>query len=479
MFRFVDKVSFNALVERLRRFGSDLPEVEVKLAAGGLPDSILPTLSAFANRPGGGLLILGVDEGGDFAVVGVKDPAAMSAALVNKARQAFAPPVAVEISTIDDTGILVVIVNETAASHKPCRVRATGAAYMRFGDGDFRLSELEIDGFIVNREQPNFDQGIVTGAERSDLDAGLVADYCATARESSRTLGRLPNDELLLVKTGVIGANGAPTVAGILALADYPQQWFPNFVIQAGAVDDDSDKSAIRFNDAARFDGPLPVMIDDALEWARRQTSRRIEELADGTVRNTADIPAVVLRELIANSVVHRDLAPWSWSRAIEMRFTTERFVIANPGGLFGTSVDRLGIDQMTSARNLALVRISQYVRLRDRTVVEAMASGIPRVRDALSTAGLREPEFHDQGIRFTAIVHRRLRQSAGPAATSIAPSPAQARVLALLDSGPRTSADLSASLGISPQAVRRTLTALNAAQLVDRQGLLYRRRKS
>ncbi len=137
----------------------------------------------------------------------------------------------------------------------------------------------------------------------------------------------------------------------------------------------------------------------------------------------------------------------------------------------------RLGIDQLMSARNLTLVRISQYIRLRDRTVIEAMASGIPRVRTALDEAGLREPEFQDQGIRCTAIVHRRPPQSGSRGATSIAGTPAQARVLALLDSGQRTSADLAAALGISPQAVRRMLAALASAQLVDRQGLIYLRR--
>jgi ATP-dependent DNA helicase RecG len=43
-----------ALVLDIRHEGSDTAEVEVKQAANGFPDSLMPTLSAFANTPGEG-----------------------------------------------------------------------------------------------------------------------------------------------------------------------------------------------------------------------------------------------------------------------------------------------------------------------------------------------------------------------------------------------------------------------------------------
>jgi ATP-dependent DNA helicase RecG len=57
----------------LRAEGGDLPGIEVKAAAGGLPDSLLPTLCAFANRPGGGTVILGLDEAAGFTPIGLPD----------------------------------------------------------------------------------------------------------------------------------------------------------------------------------------------------------------------------------------------------------------------------------------------------------------------------------------------------------------------------------------------------------------------
>ena len=92
-----------ALVGVLRAEGGDLPGVEVKSAAGGLPDSIVPTLCAFANRPGGGTLLLGLDEAAGFTPVGLRARRALKTALASKARQALDPPLTLEIEegTVD------------------------------------------------------------------------------------------------------------------------------------------------------------------------------------------------------------------------------------------------------------------------------------------------------------------------------------------------------------------------------------------
>jgi ATP-dependent DNA helicase RecG len=46
-------VDLPAVVASLRLAGGDVTSMEVKSAAGGLPESLTPTLSALANLPGG------------------------------------------------------------------------------------------------------------------------------------------------------------------------------------------------------------------------------------------------------------------------------------------------------------------------------------------------------------------------------------------------------------------------------------------
>ena len=69
------------LVEEVRQRQSELDNVEVKSARGGTPKRLFESFSAFANS-GGGVLLFGLDEEGDFSVTGVGDePTSLAVAL--------------------------------------------------------------------------------------------------------------------------------------------------------------------------------------------------------------------------------------------------------------------------------------------------------------------------------------------------------------------------------------------------------------
>jgi len=96
----------------------------------------------------------------------------------------------------------------------------------------------------------------------------------------------------------------------------------------------------------------------------------------------------------------------------IEVRLRRDRLVIGNPGGLYGITVDRLGQDAITSARNARLVAICQHVYSTETgaRAIEALATGIPIVTEAIAEAGLPpSPPVH----RFRHPVHRRAHQTA------------------------------------------------------------------
>lgn len=96
-------LSISDLVDVLRDEGSDTTEVEVRRGSGGYLQDLPRTLSAFANMPGGGTILIGLDERRDFAGSGVSDVADVQRRLASQAREAVDPPLTVTFET--ETGL--------------------------------------------------------------------------------------------------------------------------------------------------------------------------------------------------------------------------------------------------------------------------------------------------------------------------------------------------------------------------------------
>jgi len=467
----------SALVAQLRQAGGDVTSVEAKSAAGGLPESLASTLSALANLPGGGTIILGLDEGTGFQPVRLTNPQALKQGLAAKAR-GYVPPVRLEIEdgTVDGARIVVAQVGECDRSAKPCRVASSGKAYIRGYDGDFVLSDLEEQAFLAARKPPMFDRSPVDGATTSDLDEALLASFVDSVRKNDPSgRGRFSDRDELLRRSGVLHSDGRPTVAGVLAMGVYPQQWFPRFVIQAAAAPLAEGPAEARARNQETIDGPIPHMLDRAMDWARRTFGTAIVNMPDGSVHDRYAYPLVAFRELIANALIHRDLDDWSSGLATEVRLRRDRLVITNPGGLYGITVDRLGRDAVTSARNARLVAICQHVHSAETgaRAVEALASGIPIVTSALAEVGLPPAHFIDSGISFTVILNQ-----------PVAPLTSRARVIyEALSKRSVTIADLETSTGLPGYTIRRTLRDLKAQGFIEQHGgkgrvTTYRRTK-
>ncbi len=454
----------SSLAARLRLAGGDTTSIEVKAAAGGLPESLTPTLSALANLPGGGAIILGLDERDGFRPVTLADPQGLKQGLASKAR-GYVPPIHLDIDdAVDDAPVVVAQVHECDPSAKPCRVAATGKAYLRGYDGDFLLSHLEEQAFLAARKPPLFDRAAVEDASADDLGPDLVQAFTdSIRRHDPEGRGRFHNQGELLRRSGIIRSDGRPTVAGVLALGIYPQQWFPRFVIQAAAEPSPGAIPGTRARNQATIDGPIPRMLDKAMDWARRTFDTAIVTASDGSVHDRYAYPLVAFRELIANALIHRDLDDWSAGLAVEVRLRSDKLVIANPGGLYGITVDRLGHDSVTSARNALLVSICQHVYSAETgaRAIEALASGIPIVTSALAEAELPPARYIDSGIKFTVI----LSQPVQPTGTR------DQLIYALLANGPLTVGDLEALTSLPGYTVRRSLRSLRAQGMIQQQG--------
>lgn len=456
------------IMAALQREGSDNAHIEAKRAAGGFPETVAETLSAFANTPSGGTLVFGVDEQAGFKVTGVYDAVECQKAVASLARNALEPPVVVGvgIEEVDGYDVVIATVPEANITSKPIRVKRSGLAYLRQYDGDFPLSHLEEQALIAQRQQPVFDESLVNGATLTDdLDTEAVSRYATLRRTVSPVLSALSDHEIL-IRTGVIAPDTTPTLAGLLALGVYPQQFIPNLSIQASLLPDSDRHGTLRALDLASFTGSIPHMLDDAESWVRRNTPTAvIEEPEAGRVVSRPMYPRLAVRELVANALVHRDLGPYALDSPITLQIDPSQLLITNPGGLYGLHVETLGLTP-SHLRNARLAEILQYVETTDgMRVIERLGTGIPVIRRALATAGMPAPIFIDQGIRFTAkLQHQHDISNIKPRHSRNQTDQVREALSAL---GPATSRQIQQATRLTPRQVKHALSTLAASKTI------------
>lgn len=389
----------------------DSTTYEVKRARGGLPQSLGSTVCAFANMPTGGVLILGVDERDGFAVTGVSDPAKIEAGVVDVARNAVTPPPRVTTSTVimDGRPVVVAEVSPLRAVDKPAEYE--GRAYLRQADGDHVMHEHELRMLEVDKlhatEAVAYDMEAVPGLTVDDLVPDLIASYVARVRAVDRRM-RERNDAEILRRTGVVTAQGAPTVAGLYAMGDYPQGVFPALTVTAAVQV--SRETGERNRALSDFTGPIPVLLDDLMDWVSQNvpTTRRYRD--DGHMVEEPVLPLRAVRELLANALVHRDLGPntLGTGQAIQVRLTSSALMIQSPGGLRGVSLQQLlSDDHAQAAVNQRLYSMCKKLTTDDgASVIEGEGGGIREVLAAAQALSLPRPHFVNAGVQFKALLH-------------------------------------------------------------------------
>jgi ATP-dependent DNA helicase RecG len=403
------------IIGNLRVLGTDIADVEVKNASGGLPKSLRETLSAFSNTRGG-VVILGLAEGRGFAPAGLRDPARLAANLGSMCSSEMDPAARplIRVHRFEGEQLVVAEIPELDPAQKPCFYIGAGmtkGSFVRVSDGDRRLSAYEVQVMLSSRGQPRDDEQAVPGIGIEHLDQASMEVLIARLR-TSRPYAFKDLDHLAVLRRAKVlvpdqAGQDAVSLAGLLALGSYPQEHFPQLMVTfvhyptvAGA----QSASGERFLDNVVLEGPIPVMARDTLAAIRRNMSRRAV-IADAGRQDVWEYPETALREAVVNALVHRDLSSSARGTQIQVEMYPDRLVIKNPGGLFGpVTIDNLGEEGISSARNATLIKLLEDVPLpgETRTVCENRGSGIRSMLGSLLTAGMSPPRFEDRISSFT-----------------------------------------------------------------------------
>ncbi|MBB5853885.1 ATP-binding protein [Amycolatopsis umgeniensis] len=399
------------IIANLRAFGGDHAFVEAKRAETKLPKSARETLSAFANTSGG-VLIFGLDETRGFEATGVRDPAKLEADLAAMCSENLEPPLRPLIGThrFEDANLVVAEIPELPPSSKPAYNRSTGmtqGSFIRVADGDRKLSPYEVQLMLANRGQPRDDEQPVPGTTVANLDESLTDTFLSRLRRRrGRAFANL--DTTAALRRAKVLVEDELSLAGLLALGEYPQEFFPQIMltfVHYPTKSGPDPRSGTRFVDNVAAEGPIPMIVDEALVALRRNMKRRSTIRGAGRAE-TWEYPETALREAVVNALVHRDYSGPSQGTQVQVEMYPDRLVIRNPGGLYGSvREENLGVEGTSSARNATLLKILEDTPLpgSDRPICENRGSGIPAMLAAMRDAKLSPPRFADDISTFKA----------------------------------------------------------------------------
>ena len=250
------------------------------------------------------------------------------------------------------------------------------------------------------------------------IDEVRMEKYLSAVRKERKNLAENVSKDEILELMGIT-SDGVPTLAGLMVFSKYPQGYFPQLCITAvslpgtemGAVGDDDE----RFIDNKRITGAIPDMLEDAVEFVRKNS--RIKTIIDDNGRRAdkPEYPVKAVREAILNALVHRDYSIHTENVPVRIEMYRDRMEIINSGGLYGKiSIDALG-KVRPETRNAALANMLELLN-----ITENRYSGIPTMRNEFAKAGLPAPIFSAVHGEFKVIMKNGLYSDEEPADESV-----------------------------------------------------------
>ncbi len=391
------------LEEILERLNTEDESVEIEAKRGSdVGKSALETISAFSNEPdqNGGYLVLGVIRDEDtlkYEVIGVKKLDDVKTSLSTVCRDNFNIPIRPNIYTeiIDGKGVIIAYIPEAEAQQKPVFIKSKGVktgAYRRISSTDQRCTDEDLLLFVQLKNRRSFDETPLPEASVEDFEPRALQEYKRLRTEINPAAEELTySDEELfdaLGATTIYKGNRCATVAGILLFGKSSalRKHFPMMRVDYMRVSGNEWMSDVekRYESSLEMREALVLMISRLINQIMEDIPKRFS-LPENSARRQ-DIPLIpfrVVREAVANALMHRD---YNLHSAIQVVRYGNRFEIINPGYSL-IADENLGEPGASRMRNPKIASV-----LRDLNYAETKGTGIRTMRKMMQQANLTTP---------------------------------------------------------------------------------------
>ncbi|EKF9486454.1 RNA-binding domain-containing protein [Vibrio cholerae] len=288
-------------------------------------ESLVPELAAFSNSKGG-LLLIGVTDEGGIQGLTIEDMGRINQ-LVSNAAKDVKPPISVTTENVALPSGMVMVVDVPEGISKPymdgnLHVWVKNSANKSKVSAREELLRMFQSSALVHADEISVNGSSVTDIDQEFFDAFFEREY--GERVEDQDVSRVQ-----LLENMNLAKNGQLNICGALLFASRPQIRLPVFIVKAVAFPgvDIEDEHYI---DSQDINGKLSDVFQKVLGFVLANIRHVQNEQGFNSV-GEPEIPRIVLEELIANALIHRD---YFVSAPIKVLVFADRIEIVSPGHL-------------------------------------------------------------------------------------------------------------------------------------------------
>ena len=402
----------------------------IEYKAGWNPESVLRTLSAFANdfhNLGGGYVVLGVEEKNARPVlpprgISPDSTGTIQKELLNLGNSAIQPYYHPLTATYEVEGRTILVLYAPGGETRPYKAKVSLTAkrsewvyYIRKHSSTVRAKGQDERELLGLAATVPFDDRYHQTASMDDLSLRLIEEFL---REVDSDLV-LEATELSMASLGqrmnIIGGPAEasfPKNVGLLFFNDRPHEFFPATQIDVVWFPDGPGGD---YFEEKEFRGPLSVILRDAIAFIERNYLKEsvLKHPHKPEAERFWNFPIGAIEEALVNAIYHRS---YEEREPVEVRITPEELVILSfPGADRSIRMEDLQTGKAVS-RRYRNRRIGEF--LKELDLAEGRSTGVPKILRTMRQNGSPEPVFESNDDRTSFVVRLPVHQRANTGPT-------------------------------------------------------------
>lgn len=424
---------------------------EFKVSVPSKVKELTEEVCAFANAAGG-VLLIGVND--QNQIVGVTIDNAKRSAIQNSLSD-ITPQLSCSLSFVEVDGKNIGVIEVPSGENKPYVL--SGAIYVRIGPNSQKLTTAEqMRDFFQQADKIYFDE---VSCPEFNPDSMVDNEFLQLFKTEAR-LGASVSDKQIFSNLKLQNNTSEFKNGAVLFFGKEPEAIIDTAIIRCVAYQG-TDKRFI--TDDKPFGGNLHVQFRQSLDWLRSKLNVAYDIEGQGSAprKEIWEIPETVFKEAIINALAHRDYYDKGGVCMVEL--FDDRIEISNPGGLV-SAIPQAEFGRRSHSRNPLIFGLFARMHL-----VEQVGSGVARMKQLMTDAGLPLPVFKTAGI-FTVILQRPEKSSVkGSVKSSVKSS---VKIIEMIIENPNiTIPEISNIMGVSISTVEKQIRKLKQDKKIERIG--------